>query len=88
MKITPENLQILNSFKANAKLLSLSFCFPGNLLLQILQLLVQLNLSHADKSKSCNKVLANWFARKNVDDTIMFVQYLLSVTKRVRSISD
>ena len=30
--------------------------------------------------------LADWFARKNVDDTIIFIQYLFTVPFQVHSI--
>ena len=33
-------------------------------------------------------VLADWFAQKNINDTIIFVQYFITITKHVRSIID
>ena len=35
-----------------------------------------------------NNVLADWFSRKNIDDTIIFIQYLFTVPFQVRSITD
>ena len=38
--------------------------------------------------KTFNYLLTDWFARKNVDDTVIFVTIFITGTKQVRSITD
>ena len=38
--------------------------------------------------KDCSLMLTDWFARKNVDDTVIFVAIFITGTKQVRSITD